>query len=109
MKERIKYGRNYPEGFLDDYNRLLRYIKKNFLEDTKLLNPKITGGSKIEDTKYIGIDKNVLIRISLNFSRKKGVSNYYESNIIVEKVGDKIEKISKIEQYLLNECFKKNF
>ena len=97
MKETKVYKQNYKRE--EEYYNLVGNISNNFLMDEKFLS------SKSHERKYLGIEKNVLIRISLEFSRKDEKSDY-KSVITIEKVGSNTKKISKIETFLLKKGFK---
>jgi hypothetical protein len=100
MVVKITYVKKYknpqgPEHFL-----LAEEIKKDYIEDIKKMD------ENVYETKYWGIEDNVLIRLSLNFENGS-MNPFSKSRIIIEKTGDNSGKISKIEENLSAKGFSK--
>jgi hypothetical protein len=97
MKETIVYSKKYNEE--DNYYKLKELIKNNLL-----VNENYTPSERLEQ-KFIGIEDNVIVRLSMKFNT--GIINSsHDSNITVEKVGSNAKKITEIETILLKEGFK---
>lgn len=97
MKATIVYNKKYKKD--DEYYKL-----KGLIKDNLLLNENYTPSERFEQ-KYIGIEDNVIIRLSMKFGAW-GMNSSYNSNITVEKVGSNAKKVTEIESILLKEGFK---
>jgi len=97
MKETIIYNKKYKKE--DKYYKL-----KGLIKDNLLIDENYTLSERFEQ-KYIGIENNVIIRLSMKFD-KGNINSSYNSGITVEKVGFNAKKVTEIETILLKEGFK---
>ena len=91
----------------EDFNRVLSYVANNFLVDNRMVGVGAYEEGSYEQ-KYLGIENEVLIRISLKSGRWNEKTNY-KSRIKVEKQGQdklKLERLSSVEKFLRHEEFK---
>jgi hypothetical protein len=95
MKKIKVYKRDYKKD--DEYYELKKYIQDNFIPDEK--------DSGNYEQKYIGLEENVFVRLSLKFN-KFDMDSVYKSEITIEKIGPNADKESEIETLLLNKGFK---
>lgn len=97
MKKTIVYNKKYKKE--EEYYKLKEFIKDNLLMDENYIR------SERFEQKYIGIEDNVMLRLSMKFDTCK-INSFYNSDIVVEKVGLNTKKLTEIEKVLLKNGFK---
>jgi len=97
MKTTIVYNKKYKKE--DEYYKLKGLLKNNLLMDENY-----TSSERFEQ-KYIGIEDNVIVRLSMKFDTGT-MNSFCNSNITVEKVGSNAKKVTEIESILLKKGFK---
>ena len=100
MKKTIVYNKSYKKE--EEYYKL-----KGLIKDNLLIDENYTHSERFEQ-RYIGIEDNVIIRLSMKFDTL-GMNSSYTSDITVEKVGSNAKKTTEIETILLKEGFKTKF
>ena len=100
MNKKEVYKRSYSEKELNKYNKLVEFIKKNYRENMKWLD------SKMYKHNYLDFDGNFNTITFIQPLSKNYNNSHYTAEIIIEKMGPDLTKLSEIENMLIKEGFK---